>query len=154
VTLGGGGVSFVHAEPADADGVARVYLASFGETYDFPLAHSDDDVRVWVAEHVIPELETWVAKVDGEVVGVMALSNAVLEQLYIHPERAGVGIGSRLLELAKERRPNGLELWTFQVNAGARRFYGRHGFEEVEWTDGSGNEEGQPDVRCVWRPKP
>ena len=46
----------------------------------------------------------------------------------------------------------GLELWTFQVNARARRFYERNDFVEAELTDGSGNEEREPDVRYVWRP--
>jgi membrane-anchored protein YejM (alkaline phosphatase superfamily) len=56
------------------------------------------------------------------------------------------------VELAKRRQPSGLQLWTFQVNGTARRFYERHGFLAVESTDGSGNEEGDPDVRYVWRP--
>jgi GNAT superfamily N-acetyltransferase len=54
--------------------------------------------------------------------------------------------------VAKEQRPAGLELWTFQVNESARRFYERHGFTEVEHTDGAGNEEREPDVRYAWRP--
>ncbi|GHD97675.1 hypothetical protein GCM10010339_00960 [Streptomyces alanosinicus] len=53
---------------------------------------------------------------------------------------------------AKERSPGGLSLWTFQVNKPAHRFYERHGFTAVESTDGSGNEEREPDVRYVWRP--
>jgi putative acetyltransferase len=40
-----------------------------------------------------------------------------------------------------------LRLWTFQRNAGARRFYERNGFAAVELTDGLGNEEREPDVR-------
>ena len=39
----------------------------------------------------------------------------------------------------------------FQKNEGARRFYERHGFTAVEWTDGD-NEEGAPDVRYRWTP--
>jgi len=57
-----------------------------------------------------------------------------------------------LLARAREERPAGLQLWTFQVNDEARRFYGREGFVEVEHTDGAGNEEGEPDVRLEWRP--
>jgi hypothetical protein len=56
-----------------------------------------------------------------------------------------------LIELAQRERPGGLELWTFQANQGARRFYERHGFEAIELTDGSGNEERTPDVRYAWR---
>lgn len=61
------------------------------------------------------------------------------------------GIGSELPALAKQRRPAGVELWTFQANVGARRFYERHGFGEVAMTSGD-TEQGAPDVRCAWRP--
>lgn len=80
----------------------------------------------------------------------MALTPGHLEQLYVAADRLGGGIGRRLVELAKEREPVGLSLWTFQVNARARRFYERNGFAAVEWTDGSGNQERQPDVRYEW----
>lgn len=142
------------ASAGDAAAIVEVYLASFSATYDFPLAHADDEVRGWVETRVIPGLETWVVEDGGEIVAMLALSGTMLEQLYVHPRRTGEGIGSGLMAVAKERRPEGLELWTFQVNDGARRFYARHGFEEVEWTDGSDNEEREPDVRCVWRPLP
>lgn len=62
----------------------------------------------------------------------------------------GAGIGEVLLAQAKRLRPRGLQLWTFQSNTGARRFYERHGFVAVEQTDGD-NEEGAPDVRYEWR---
>ena len=69
------------------------------------------------------------------------------------PERTGRGIGTQLLARAKERRPKGFFLWTFQQNEGARRFYERHGLQPIEYGDGSGNEEGVPDVRYEWRPE-
>ncbi len=43
-----------------------------------------------------------------------------------------------------------LDLWTFQSNIGAQRFYNRHGFLEVMRTDGAGNEERSPDIRYRW----
>jgi hypothetical protein len=49
------------------------------------------------------------------------------------------------------RHPAGLELWVFQRNDAAREFYARHGFIELRRTDGSGNEEREPDVRLAWR---
>ena len=82
----------------------------------------------------------------------MSLGDAFIEQLYLAPGWTGRGIGGRLVELAKERRPAGLDLFTFQVNDGARRFYERHGFAAVWFGDGSENEERQPDVRYAWRP--
>jgi len=129
-----------------------VFLGSFHATYEFPLAHTDDEVRGWIRERLIPDFETWVADDDGSVVALMALLPGHLEQLYVAPDRLRGGIGRRLVDLAKERSPAGLSLWTFQVNARARRFYERIGFVAVEFTDGSGNEERQPDVRYEWTP--
>jgi GNAT superfamily N-acetyltransferase len=138
-------------EPEDAEAVAVIHLAAFRATYGFPLAHTDDEVRAWVADHLLPTTETWVAEVDGVVVAFCSLGAGWIEQLYVAPGHTGHGIGSRLVELAKKRQPGGLQLWTFQINTGARRFYERHGFRVVEMTDGSANEERQPDVRYAWR---
>ena len=53
------------------------------------------------------------------------------------------------MNVAKEASPR-LQLWTFQCNLGARRFYERRGFVLTEETDGSRNEEREPDARYVW----
>jgi hypothetical protein len=70
----------------------------------------------------------------------------MVEHLYVQPDFQRAGIGSALLEVAKSRRPGGLRLWVFQRNHGARAVYARHGFTEVRFTDGSDNEEQEPDV--------
>lgn len=143
--------SLRRAIAADAEAIAAIHIAAFRATYRFTLAHSDDDIRAWVAEHLLPETETWVAEHDGAVQAFCSLRDGWLDQLYVAPGLTGRGIGSRLVELAKERQPGGLQLWTFQVNDGARRFYERHGFRAAEMTDGTSNEERQPDVRYAWR---
>ncbi len=143
-------VALRRATPADAEAVADVYLRSFHDAYRFPLVHTDRQVRDWVREVVIATRETWAAVVGGAVVGMMVLEGGELDQLYIAPGWTGRGIGSRFLELAKQLRPGGLALCTFQVNEGARRFYERHGFVVVDETDGARSEERQPDVRYAW----
>lgn len=137
--------------PSDAEGIADVYLASFAAALPaVRLAHTEDEVRAWIRDHVVPDLETWVADDDGRVVAMMVVAPGWIEQLYVAPERRGQGIGSELLALAMSRADGALDLWTFQVNAPARAFYEHHGFRAVELTDGSGNEEGEPDVRYRW----
>ena len=140
------------AVPADAPAVGDVYLAAFKTTYDFPLAHTDEECRDWLAEQVVPQMETWVAQIGRRVVAMMVLDEAGIGHLHVDPLWHRHGIGSRLVALAKERRPGGLDLYTFQVNQRARRFYERHGFVLVTLGDGSGNEEGQPDVLYRWQP--
>lgn len=90
---------------------------------------------------------------DGTVLALMALSDDQVDQHYVTPEWIGRGLGSRLLDIAKTRRPNGLALYCFQVNHRARRFYEARGFEAVASGDGSTNEERQPDIRYAWRPR-
>ncbi|MER7740364.1 GNAT family N-acetyltransferase [Streptomyces sp. NPDC096538] len=142
------------ADRADALGAADVWLRSFAAALPWVRrAHDDDEVRAWFSHVVVPRHETWVAVVDSGVVGVLVLEAGELEQLYLDPSWRGRGLGDRFMTLAKQRRPDGLALWTFQVNEPARRFYERHGFLAVEHTDGSGNEEREPDVRYVWRPR-
>lgn len=142
------------ATVADASEVADVFLASFRAALPgVRLAHTDDEVRGWIASHLIPERETWVAEQDGVVLGLMTVHDGWLEQLYLAPDARGRGLGDRFVALAKERQPDGLQLWTFQANGPARRFYARHGFREVELTDGAGNEEREPDVRLEWQPQ-
>lgn len=147
------GIKLRRAGLDDAAAIAEVWLASYRAAYEFPRAHTDDEVRQFVREVLVPTSDLWVATAPGVgVVALMALTSDEVNQLYVAPGWTGRGIGSRLIALAKERHPDGLTLYTFQVNAGAQRFYERHGFVEVERGDGSGNEERQPDVRYAWRP--
>ncbi|MFB7599052.1 GNAT family N-acetyltransferase [Streptomyces sp. NPDC056160] len=139
----------------DAQAAADVWLRSFAAALPTVVRpHSDDEVRAYFRHVVVPARETWVADDRGGagVVGVMVLDGEELSQLYLAPEWRGQGLGDRFVALAKERVPRGLTLWTFQVNEPAHRFYERHGFVPAEYTDGSRNEEREPDVRYVWLP--
>jgi GNAT superfamily N-acetyltransferase len=139
------------AEPTDAGVMAEVWIRSYAAALpSVRRAHSDDEVRDWFAAVVVPRYESWVAVHEGRVVGLLVLGDAELEQLYLEPGWRGHGIGDRLVDLAKQRRPDGLSLWTFQVNKPAQRFYERHAFAETERTDGSRNEEHEPDNRYIW----
>jgi GNAT superfamily N-acetyltransferase len=139
----------------DATRIADVWLSSWRATFDFEPAYPDEDVRRWVREELLVEAEDWVATdpSDGDsVIALLGLSDTMVEQLYVRPDRIGRGVGRALLELAKRRRPDGLDLYCFAANDRARRFYERNGFEAVAFGDGSGNEERQPVVLYRWRP--
>lgn len=140
------------ASPGDAPAVAELMLRARKAAVPAipPLVHDDDDVRRWTRESLLTSREVWLADDDdGIVVGVLALEGDWVDQLYLEPTHTGRGIGTLLLDHAKARRPDGLDLWAFQSNTGARRFYERHGFVAVGMTDGD-NEEGEPDVHYRW----
>lgn len=151
------GVVIRPATADDAEQVATVWLRAWESALaSVRRAHPDDEVRGWVRDILLPGDRTWVAESAGDarahagaVVGLLTTHDDWVHQLYVDPSAQGRGIGSALLAVAGARHPNRLELWTFQVNAGARRFYERHGFTAVEFTDGQGNEEREPDVRYL-----
>jgi GNAT superfamily N-acetyltransferase len=140
------------AGPEDAEAIGDVFLPAFGGLTFLPKLHDEVDTRNWIATVMLPSHEVWVAERDGEILGFAALTEAVLGHIYVRPDAQNLGIGSTLLAKAKELRPQGFELWVFQQNEGARRFYERHGLTCAELTDGAGNEERTPDARYVWRP--
>ncbi|MGW2016796.1 N-acetyltransferase family protein [Streptomyces sp. NPDC001927] len=143
------------ASSGDALPAANVWLRSFAAALPtVRCAHQPAEVRDWFTRVLVPQYETWVAATDNTVVGVLVLNGAEMKQLYLDPAWRGRGLGDRFMSLAKGRQPDGLSLWTFQVNESARRFYERHDFVEAERTDGTRNDEREPDVRYVWQPHP
>ena len=140
------------ATPADAAACAAIFNAWVDATDWMPRVHPARDVERHYREHVLPVCEVTVAEAGGTVVGFLALDGeGFVAGLYLAPEARGRGVGAALVAAAKARRPEGLTLWTFAANEGARRFYAREGFREVGRTEGD-NEEGLPDVLLAWKP--
>jgi GNAT superfamily N-acetyltransferase len=151
-TDAGSGIVLRHGRLEESDEIAAVFIASRRDSVPAipPLIHADDDVREWMLTQMRSARATWVGEADGRVVALMILQDGWIGHLYVDSDWTGLGIGSRLVALAKADQ-SALQLWAFQSNHGARRFYERHGFVAVEETDGSGNEERAPDVRYEWR---
>ena len=112
--------------------------------------HTPAEDRDYYADQVFARGPIWGAWADGRLIGHVAVSPGWIDHLYVDTEQQGAGVGRALVRHAQAEQP-ALQLWTFQSNARARRFYAANGFAEVEWTDGTGNEEGMPDVRLGWR---
>ncbi len=117
-----------------------------------PDTHAPEEVRRWIEEVLLAHEEVWVAEDGRRVVGFFALSDGFLYHLYVYPEVHGRGAGSLLFERVKKLAPDGFRLWVFQRNTQAREFYEHRGMRVVDLTDGSGNEEREPDALYEWRP--
>src|SRR5688500_7031790 len=91
------------AESADAAAVADVWLRSFDAALPaVQRAHTDDEVRGWIRDVVVPTRETWVADAAGTVVGLMVLGTGEIDQLYLDPDWRGRGLGDRFVGLAQQ----------------------------------------------------
>lgn len=138
--------------PGDADALTALFLAARRRALPgLAEPHSDLETRWWMEHVVLAGGSVTVAVVDGEAAGFCAVRGRSLDHLYVHPDRQGRGIGSRLLGHAKRASRDGLSLYVFQRNRAARAFYERHGFRLAALSDGADNEEREPDALYQWR---
>ena len=140
------------AGPDDAPAIATLLRTTFRVSLPFlPELHTAEE-DLWFIRHKVLTTDTvWVAAVADLVAGFIAFREGWIDHLYIHPDHQGAGLGPVLLAKALEdRTPR--QLWTFQQNARARRFYEARGFWAVRFTDGEDNEEKTPDVLYLWEP--
>jgi GNAT superfamily N-acetyltransferase len=137
-------------ELADMDAAAMVHRTAFRHALPWlPELHTPEEDRWFFRERLFATCELWGAEDYAGLLGIIAFREGWVDQLYVLPSAARRGIGTRLLAVAQDRFAR-LQLWTFQRNAQARRFYESRGFVLIEETDGVGNEEKEPDARYLW----
>jgi GNAT superfamily N-acetyltransferase len=134
----------------DMGAAAQVHRAAFDHAMPWLAGlHTPDEDRWFYREHVLATCRVW-GRFDADVLsGIIAVRDGWVEQLYVLPAVQGRGVGTELLDIAK-RASEQLELWTFQRNALAGRFYEARGFTLIEQTNGTRNEEKEPDARYLW----
>ena len=141
------------ATPHDIEAVARLFRAVRRACLPYlPDLHTPAEDLWFFRERVFRDCTVWVA---GEAVidGFCAWQPGWVHHLYIRPECHGLGLGTALLSRAMVAH-SPLRLWVFQRNAQALRFYAARGFCLIERTDGSRNEEREPDALLEWvRPR-
>ncbi len=136
----------------EVDAVVRLWRVTKRAAYPYlPLEQTytlaDDDH--FFRTRILPDYALWVAAQAGALLGFLAISGNYIDRLYVLPERQRRGVGSALLQKARELSPNSLELATHQENKQARAFYEKHGFQPVRFGI-SPPPESAPDVIYRW----
>jgi GNAT superfamily N-acetyltransferase len=142
------------AREEEIEPITRLFVRSRNEMDYLPRV-PDEHIGL-IADRIRGHEEIWVAEEAGRLLGFIGIEHSknldapVLERIYVEPGEQNRGVGAALLDKAKELRPQGLHLWVFQKNVGARRLYERHGFRLVKLTDGADNMEREPDALYRW----
>lgn len=138
------------ASLSDMPACAAIFNRWVDETEWMPRVHDHDDVVRHYHATVYPQCQVFVAERQGEVGAFLSLSDqGFVTALYADRSSRGLGLGTLLVDKAKQSCPQGLSLWTFVANEDAQRFYRRQGFVEQRRTAGD-NEEGLPDILLRW----
>lgn len=134
----------------DAAAIAEVFSPSLRLLTFLPILHTVEEDRRFIETVILEDCDVTVALSDGRIVSFLARQGQEIRLLYTHPDHLGRGAGTRLIERAKASGVAALELWCFQANLRARRFYEARGFRAIGCTDGENNEEKTPDLRYRW----
>ena len=138
------------ATECDAEAIANVYSACFRLLTFLPMLHTIEENRGFITNVILKEFEVTVAEDETGIVAFLARQGEEVRLLYTRPDRIGMGAGTQLIDAAKVTGIGALELWCFQANEHARRFYEARGFQAIRFTDGARNEERMPDIRYRW----
>jgi len=111
--------------------------------------HTLADARRFFRDRVLPTCEVWVATRSDQLLGLLCLEAPWIRHFAIFPSHQRRGIGTALLQKARERSPAELRLFTFQRNEAARAFYEKHDFVAVAFGV-SPAPELEPDVEYRW----
>jgi GNAT superfamily N-acetyltransferase len=142
------------ATARDGEAIAAVFSASFRLLTFLPILHTVAEDHRFIANVILKTCEVTAAEDASGIVSFLARNGEEIRLLYTRPDRIGMGAGTQLVEAAQAGGTDALELWCFQANLRARRFYEARGFRAIRFTDGADNEERMPDIRYRWERAP
>jgi GNAT superfamily N-acetyltransferase len=129
----------------DMDAAAQFLRAALDDRLPWLAGrHTTEEDRPFLRGIAFPQSLLWGAGAPA-LTGFIALRDGWTHQFHVLPGHQRQGIGTAPLERARATAP-ALRLRTFQRNHAARAFHARHGFRLTLETDGTCNEEGEPDA--------
>ena len=99
-------------------------------TPDFIELHSPDRQREYLNSKINNGTKIYML-VEDEPVGIVSVTDGLIEDLYILPDRQNRGYGTKLLQYAIEQCTDTPTLWILENNTEAERLYRRMGFTKT-----------------------
>jgi GNAT superfamily N-acetyltransferase len=118
-------------EAGDESAVVGVWYRSGRAAYTFlPTwqAFTVENAHAVFRNVIRPKCDIWVGTLDQTVAAYLAMNGSYIDRMYVDPLEWRKGWGARLVALAKELSPDGLELHTHQENHAARALYEKQEF--------------------------
>ncbi|QFT87552.1 putative acetyltransferase [Bacillus sp. THAF10] len=142
-------LTIIPFEPRYAEQTVEMWRDSKVKAIGQKEAHSFESHVYFLTTILEKEYQIYLVLLNEKVVGMIAYNEEEISQLYIHSDYQGIGIGTLLLNKAKNDSAGTLTLYTFEINKSAQLFYQKHGFTIIG--RGHQNEENLPDILYEWR---
>ena len=138
-------------KPQEAAQTAKMLHGSAEVAYrDINWHHSKEEIVSWFTSSLDQWESIWICQSGDQICGVLCLQPGFVDQLFIHVDWQGKGLGAALIERAKLIYPEGFWLYVFQKNTSAIAFYEKQGL--IQGEAGVSPNEGEKDFKYHWRP--
>ncbi len=133
----------------DVDRVADIWLETNLKAHCFiPAQYWKSNFKA--VKEMLSQAEVYVYETDKKIQGFIGINGEYIEGIFVCSEMQSQGIGKRLLEHIKNKRPE-LLLNVYRKNTRAIDFYKREGFEIQR--EGIDETTGEEDYVLIWRQK-
>jgi len=99
-------------------------------TPDFIELHSPDRQREYLNSKMNSGSKIYML-IEDEPVGIVSVTDSLIEDLYVLPDKQNRGYGSKLLQYAIKQCTDTPTLWILENNTDAERLYRRMGFKKT-----------------------
>ena len=115
---------------------AAIHSISWKESHrsfcdrDFLELHTPDRQQEYLSKKMSNGTKVFML-VDKKPVGIVSVTDNIIEDLYVLPDMQNMGYGTKLLQYAASQCTDTPMLWILENNKNAARLYRRMGFEET-----------------------
>ena len=131
-------------ESNDIKKVVELWYETSVHAHDFISADYWKDNKKAMATEYLPNSETYLAIIGGDIVGFIAMADNYLAAIFVQTNMQGYGIGKKLLNYIKERRET-IQLKVYKKNSKSVQFYKNQDFKILS----ENKEENTNEIECL-----
>ena len=126
----------IPVDETNLDEAAAIHSISWKESHrafcssDFVERHTPERQRCYLHSKMKDGTKVYML-VEEEPVGIVSVTNDIIEDLYILPDKQNMGYGTQLLQYAADQCAGTPTLWILENNTNAERLYRRMGFRKT-----------------------
>ena len=115
---------------------ATIHSISWKESHrafcmpDFVASHTPDRQRNYLSNKMNSGTKIYML-VEEKPIGIVSVTNSLIEDLYVLPDMQNMGYGTKLLQYAIDQCTDTPTLWILENNINAERLYHRMGFRKT-----------------------
>ena len=100
-------------------------------TPDFIELHTPDRQRDYLSGKMNSGTKIYLLRIDEKFIGIVSVTNSLIEDLYVLPDWQNMGYGTQLLQYAIRQCADTPTLWILENNTRAEKLYRGMGFKKT-----------------------